>query len=121
MAALNRSAAWQALQARDFFNEAGGREVPPMGKLQAAFHAAVALGLLVDDYRDKLEWLATVHDCTYRARSPAGALAWRTSAGKLWWGGQISFDWAKQLLKPPPPDDAIVHATAAALKRPEDA
>ena len=117
MTALNRSRAWQALQARDFADAEGRRCEPPIAKLRAAFYAAADAGLV--DAGRKLDWLATVHDCAHNARSPAGALAWRTAAGKLYWAGEASRDWARQILYGRAPDDPIVVAMAAAFKVPD--
>jgi len=116
LARLNRSAAWQALQAADFADADGRRTTPPVAKLWAAFGAAAAIGLVADDLDHELRWFATVHDCAAHARSPAAALAWRTASGKLSWAGNESWTWAKRLLASPPADDEPIAAMASSCK-----
>ena len=95
---LNRTAAWQGLQAGDFIGPQGRRRLPAGEKLEAARLAAVRLGLLRDDWDGQLQWLATVRDCALHADGPAGALAWRVASGKLHWANVESHDWAKSQL-----------------------
>ena len=120
LALLNRSPAWQALQAGDFADDAGRRCTPPLEKLRAAFRAAVVCGLVADDDDHKLRWLATVYDCAMHGRSPAGSLVWRTASGKLSWAGEQAWAWARRLLRRPPADDELVAATAAGMRLPEE-
>jgi hypothetical protein len=98
---LNSTAAWQRLQ-QDDFTRNGSRQVPQIYKLKACFDAAVDLGLFAADYDDKRAFLATVHDCAFTAKTnPAGALAWRVAAGKIWKCSDESNRWAKRILTPP--------------------
>ncbi len=95
--ALNRTDAWQDLKAEDF---ADGP--PPIEKLRACYQAAVRAGVLRDCRDAKLQFLATAHDCAASAstKNPAGALVFRTAAGKLHWAAVpgAAYEWAKAIV-----------------------
>ncbi len=97
--ALNRTAAWQALQPEDF---ADGP--PGLPKLRACYREAVRAGVLADCYEDRLKFLATAYALSKpgAARNPAGAFVHRCAERTLHWAcadSQEGYQWAKAIVE----------------------
>ncbi len=96
---LNRTDAWKALQAVDFGVGNGKPAMPSRRKLDACYRAAVGVGVLHDAHEVYVQFLATVHHVANGgAREPVKALVHRVAEGKLHWGEDDAFRWAKSQL-----------------------
>lgn len=119
MRKLNRTEAWQLLQASDF-GEPGHRRLPDVEKLAACLQAARRLGLVADNHDGELQFLATVHDCTHNTVKPVRLLVWRVAQGVLYRAKDDSIAWAKAQIKArdgPPPERGSGPATFDEIRR----
>jgi len=90
-------AAWRSLQ-RHHFRPELDREA-----LRAAFYAAAAAGLLLDDYDSRLRFVATAFDLAWDAaiRSPVAVLRSRVERGTCYRQSDGALAAAKEFLRDP--------------------